>query len=176
MTPRAPKSAFGAPLREEHAVLRRRLDAVEDLAITLPILPRVKVLRELADALEFLTAHVTPHALAEEAILYPVIDQIAGSSETTVFMRAEHAEILGRIESLKLSAVRSQDAVAYEIEQRQLRLQLPGLSAILRMHLDVEENVLFPILEASLSEEEAARLLEEMVTAAHNSFTRGFSR
>ncbi|MBI2170091.1 MAG: hemerythrin domain-containing protein [Actinobacteria bacterium] len=166
MTPPA-TTTVTEPLRLEHAGLRAHLDALDDLAIRVIQSPAAEVVPEITDAVEFLARHVVPHALAEEAVLYPAVDDVAGSPMATATMRGEHVEILERIDALRLWTAGLGDAGTYEERRGHLSAQLHGLAAILRLHLEIEESILFPLLDAGLTPEQGAKLVADMVAVAH---------
>ena len=136
------------------------------------LLPELGVLRIAADAvgsadgaeqfdlaLRLLERHLLPHMAAEEAALYPTIDRLSGN-DATVALRHDHSEIRRRITTLG-SLRRSTEPSA--MLQHLLRAALYGLDAIIGLHLDREEHLYYPLLDANLSPEESA----DLVTAIH---------
>lgn len=152
------------PLRDEHREL-------------LPLLERVRAaadgvgsgsasMEAVDSAYEFLSAHLVPHAVAEEAALYPVVARIMGSPDATKTMEVDHAEVrrltgeLGEIRSHISESVPSSDQV------RDLRRVLYGLYTLVGVHFAKEEKVYLPLLDSRLSAEEARTMFEEMEAAA----------
>lgn len=154
------------PLRSEHAELRPHLDQLDTLAASLGRRDADTPAR-LAASIEFLQAHLLPHAHAEEAALYPVVEQALGAPGATATMVADHRDIARRIEALAATA-RDVDAGPPSAEQTEsLRAQLYGLSAILQLHFAKEEEVLLPILDTHLSDDQARDLFAAMADVAH---------
>ncbi len=142
------------PLRDEHRAL----------------LPEISALRAAADAVgtpaagerlesacRLLDQHLVPHMAAEEAALYPRIDELTGT-DATATMRHDHEEIRRRMVTLRELQGRTGAGVDSE-----LRAALYGLDAIVRLHLAKEEALYYPLLDAKLGGSEAA----EVVTAVH---------
>ncbi len=114
---------------------------------------------------EFLRGHLVPHARAEEAALYPRVEQAVGAPGATDTMKADHVEIVRRIDALA-DLVRAVDAGPASPDQvEQLRAQLYGLAAILVLHFHKEEDVL--LLDAKLSADDAKAMFADMVAVAH---------
>jgi iron-sulfur cluster repair protein YtfE (RIC family) len=143
-------------------------------------LPLLEKVREAADAVhegetvtdavesayEFLSGHLLPHAIAEEAALYPVVGRVMGSQEATKTMETDHAEVKRLTEVLgKLRAALPDNRPSAE-QARALRRVLYGLYALVRIHFQKEESVYLPLLDSSLTPEEANAMFEEMEEAA----------
>ncbi len=82
---RAPRSA--APLRGLEAIADEidRWDADEATHV-------------LGEIVGFLRAHLAPHARAEEQVLYPAVEEAMAAAGAPVTMRADHVEIVSRID------------------------------------------------------------------------------
>jgi iron-sulfur cluster repair protein YtfE (RIC family) len=149
-------------LRTGHAELQR---GVADLARTAAEVSDWSV-PDTPDRLRhvrgFLYARLLPHAEAEEAVLYPLMDKVMGAQGATATMVADHREIHRRIDAVASLA----DAVAQgppsHPELEALREHLYGLWAIVRLHLEKEEQLLFPLLDGRLSPADVRTLHEEM--------------
>lgn len=144
------------PLRDEHRAL----------------LPEIGALRAAADAVgttvadarldsarRLLDQHLVPHMAAEEAVLYPRIDELAGT-DVTVTMRRDHNEIRRRLVTLGELQGRAGAGAGVDSE---LRAALYGLDAIVRLHLAKGEELYYPLVDAQLGGSEAV----EVVTAVH---------
>jgi iron-sulfur cluster repair protein YtfE (RIC family) len=155
------------PLRSEHADLRPRLAELDSLAASLDQW-NVETPKRLREIVEFLQGHLMPHARAEEVVLYPSVEDVMQAPGATDTMKADHAEIIRRIDALaaKMISIDLEPTSAEETEQ--LRAQLYGLSAILALHFAKEEEVLLPILDAKLNVDEAAQLFARMSAVAHS--------
>lgn len=155
------------PLRDEHADLFPHLAELDRVAAGLDHWPADTPAR-LDGIVEFLRGHLIPHARAEEAALYPRFEQALGSAPgATDTMRADHVEIIRRIDRLA-ALVAAVDARPADPDQtEQLKAQLYGLAAILTLHFRKEEDVLLPVLDAMLSADDAKAMFAEMVAVAH---------
>jgi iron-sulfur cluster repair protein YtfE (RIC family) len=153
------------PLRAEHAELRPHLDALDALAAGLTNWEPDTAGR-LRAAVDFLVDHLLPHAAAEEAALYPAVEQALAAPGATATMAADHRDITNRIQALDAAVVGA--GVTPTPEQvESLRGQLYGLGAILQLHFAKEEEVLLPVLDAHLDADQAAALFAAMGHAAH---------
>jgi iron-sulfur cluster repair protein YtfE (RIC family) len=121
----------------------------------------------LGEIVEFLRGHLVPHARAEEQVLYPAVEQAMAAPGATATMRADHAEILARIDRLADTAATVADRWPDHAVARDLIHQLVGLSAILLLHFRKEEEVLLPVLDSTLSAGDADALFARMGEAAH---------
>lgn len=154
------------PLRNEHADLYPHLEALDTVAASLDEWDAGTPAR-LEEVVEFLRGHLVPHARAEEAALYPAVEKAMAAPGATDTMKADHVEIVRRIEALaSLVAAVGRDAPGMD-DREQLRAQLYGLGAILRLHFHKEEDVLLPVLDARLSEDDAQAMFDAMVAVAH---------
>ena len=152
------------PLRQEH---RELLPDVESLRTAADRVGSVApdVLACLVDkAAGFLTHHLIPHARAEDAALYPVVDEVMGASGATATMRREHVEVAEM--TAELEGLRAR-LLAGEAVDNDLRRVLYGLYTLVRVHFAEEEDVYLPLLEERLSPDAAARMLTAMHHAAH---------
>jgi iron-sulfur cluster repair protein YtfE (RIC family) len=154
-------------LRDEHAELAPKIERLRVLAdgltsssATLTIKPR------LDEALEFLQEHLTPHAMAEEAVLYPAVEEAMGAPGATATMARDHVGVMALTEAmaeLRAGIRASGPSTAQILEARRL---LYGLYALVGLHFAKEEEVYVPILEAKLDAAGAAALYARMEEAA----------
>lgn len=164
---RLPMEGVMQPLREEHAELAPEIERLRVLAdgltsssATLTIKPRIE------EALEFLRGHLVPHAMAEEAVLYPAVEEAMGAPGATATMSRDHVEVVALTDALAglRSAIRAYGpSTAQILEARRL---LYGLYALVGVHLAKEEEIYVPILEARLDATRAADLYRRMEEAA----------
>lgn len=94
-----------------------------------------------------------PHASWEEATLYPLIDELAGGRRErfTAPARYEH-EIMKRwLEELELEASKTVP------DPRVFARRAQSLFGLVRAHLEVEEQVLLPLIDRRMSREELER-------------------
>lgn len=156
-------SAF-RPLHEEHRALLPHVERLRELADRLGELSPGETASRVAEAHDFLTRHLMPHAEAEEEVLYPAVARALGAAAATETMSLEHAEVArmaGELGRLRDRANYSED------DLRTLRRLLYGLYAVVGGHFAKEEEVYVPLLEASLGPEEAQRIVAEMGAASH---------
>jgi iron-sulfur cluster repair protein YtfE (RIC family) len=177
-------------LRSEHTVLRSHLDRLDTVAATLThhgddiaalITGAVAGLgvvdwktpgsgstawrlAEVVGCVEFLQHHLIPHARAEEAVLYPAVEEALGAPGLTATMAADHRDIMRRIDALAATAVRDREPSRDQVES--LRRQLYGLTAILDLHFAREEELLLPLLDAHLDENQARAVVAAWPTAS----------
>jgi iron-sulfur cluster repair protein YtfE (RIC family) len=155
------------PLRAEHRELLPHLRALDTTADEVDRWDRDEALRVLGDVVEFLRGHLVPHATAEEHVLYPAVEEAMAAPGATATMRADHVEIVARIDRLAATARAVQGRWPDPHLARDLAHQLVGLAAILQLHFAKEEDVLLPVLDETLSPERASELFSRMAEAAH---------
>jgi len=93
----------------------------------------------------FLTEELVPHELAEEEDVYPVLAATAGTEDPTPPLRHTHREIV-RLSRLLGTAVAALDGPPTDEDLPEFRRLLYGLYAVLRLHLEQEEEA-FGILD-----------------------------
>jgi iron-sulfur cluster repair protein YtfE (RIC family) len=155
------------PLRAEHRELAPRLKALDTAADEIERWDRDEALHVLGEIVEFLRGHLVPHAHAEEQVLYPAVEDAMAAPGATATMRADHAEVVARIDRLATTADTVQRRWPDPDLARDLAHQLVGLAAILQLHFAKEEDVLLPVLDDTLSPERAAELFARMGEAGH---------
>jgi iron-sulfur cluster repair protein YtfE (RIC family) len=153
------------PLRDEHRELlphieslRAAAEATEGDADTL--------LPPLDEALAFLYRHLIPHAQAEDAVLYPKVEQAMHAPGATATMRRDHVEVVAMTQELQQlrEGLGGQPTVA---QRRSLQRVLYGLYAVIRLHFAKEEEVYVPVLDETLTPDEADAMFTAMHKAAH---------
>ncbi|QYG95186.1 hemerythrin domain-containing protein [Iamia sp. SCSIO 61187] len=156
-----------APLRAEHRDLMPHLLALDAAADEAAGWGRDVAVATLAEIVDFLRGHLVPHAAAEEAVLYPAVEEAMSAPGATATMRADHEEIVARIDQLADAVSRVEQRWPDAELGRDVTHQLVGLSAILQLHFRKEEEVLLPVLDASLDDATAAALFARMEEAGH---------
>jgi iron-sulfur cluster repair protein YtfE (RIC family) len=154
------------PLRDEHATLLPHIAELDAVAAGLDHWQADTAAR-LDSIVEFLRGHLVPHAQAEEAVLYPAVERVMGAPGATDTMKADHDEIVARIDRLAGATATVGTAPASPEQAEQLRAQLYGLSAILHLHFRKEEEVLLPVLDTHMSADDAHQMFAEMAAFAH---------
>ena len=133
-----------APLRAQRARLRETLAAISERVGALP--GRVDGARsdEMRAIVAALDACLRPHLAWEERTLHPVVDKYAceGPAAFSASMRYEH-EIIHRW-CAELARQSGGDPLAFA-------RQADRLLGVVLAHFELEEHVLFPILDRTLS-------------------------
>lgn len=149
------------PLRDEHKELIPHIEKILEVANCIPEAPLEEIRDGVKEVYEFLAYHLIPHAQAEDAALYPTLQKVLGSPDSTRTMSRDHVEVGRYIEELA------------ELQQglspknfKALQRVLYGLYALVKVHFAKEEEVYLPILEERLSPEEAKEMFEAMEDAA----------
>jgi hemerythrin-like domain-containing protein len=154
------------PLRHEHSDLLPHVAELDAAAARLGDWNTDDPER-LGAVVEFLRNHIVPHAGAEEAVLYPAVEEVMGAPGATDTMKADHVEVVRRTDELEEHIATIGAGPPTSAQAEQLRAQLYGLGAILRLHFAKEEDVLLPLLDANLSADDAAELFAKMGAVAH---------
>jgi iron-sulfur cluster repair protein YtfE (RIC family) len=149
------------PLRDEHKELIPHIEQILEVADSLPEASLEQIRDGVKDVYEFLAYHLIPHAQAEEAALYPVVQKVLGSPEATKTMSRDHVEVGRYVDELA--------ELQLDISQRKfkaLQRVLYGVYALVKVHFAKEEEVYLPILDERLSLDEAREMFEAMEAAA----------
>ena len=155
-----------APLRAEHRELLPHVEELRAAAEAVGKAPPERVAALADGCLVFLTQHLIPHARAEEAALYPAVQKVLGSPRATATMSRDHEEV-GRL-TAELHDLRARWAAA-EVDSRMaadLRRILYGLYTLVKVHFAKEEEVYLPLIEESLTPEEAEAMFSAMQETA----------
>lgn len=153
------------PLHEEHQELRPHIEQLREAADAVGG-PWSDVAPLVDDALGFLQHHLAPHADAEDAALYPVVQRVMRSPLATATMSRDHLEVHDLTARLRAARETVGDGDPDPSSERELRRLLYGLHALVSVHFAKEEEVYVPLLEASLSPEQAAQMFSAMQAAA----------
>jgi quercetin dioxygenase-like cupin family protein/iron-sulfur cluster repair protein YtfE (RIC family) len=139
-----------AAIRAEHRELLPHLDHLVRLADAVPTLEEEALRDGLAGVLDFLRGILLPHAGAEDAALYPVVDRLLRAvGGTTRTMSEDHRAVETSIEELAALAERAPTVST----RRDIQRALDGLSALVRVHFGKEEDVYVPLLDRLSPEE-----------------------
>lgn len=159
-------TTFTQPLRDEHKELFPHIESLKVAGLSVHGILNQGSLDLIDEAYDFLSTHLLPHAHAEEAALYPVVQKVMGSRYGTATMSRDHVEVERLTRELGL--LRGQVS-ASEIGAKQaneLKLVLYGLYTLVKVHFAKEEEVYLPLLDANLTADEAAEMFEAMEAAA----------
>jgi iron-sulfur cluster repair protein YtfE (RIC family) len=147
-----PVSAFA---EREHRDLDRGLDRIHLVASEMARRPTPELSSLVLGVLNWLHSTLDPHIAWEEAAAYPEIDIRAGTTWATRSARLEHRQIRARIARIQRDWVSLHDA-AHPDGRTEAQANLFALEALLRAHLDTEEELLIPVLaEATAIEPDA---------------------
>ncbi len=146
---------------EHHHLLWHHVDLLDSLAErlasdcldTVGLVEELPLLREAHDGL---TRDLVPHMDTVEAAVYPTLERLAATHNSTVPMAIEHREIRRLVASLGSFI----DNLPSEVDRGSvliLRRILLRLHALLKAHLS-EEELYIPILEDRLTPVEEAAL------------------
>jgi iron-sulfur cluster repair protein YtfE (RIC family) len=155
------------PLRDEHKELFPSVDRIRQVAEMISDAPVAEIRNGVEDVFDFLANHLKPHAEAEDAALYPVVQKVLGSPEATKTMSRDHVEVgryIAELEALK-NGLTDQPLTAEQATS--LRRVLFGVYALVKVHFAKEEEVYLPILDQRLTPESAREMFERMEAAAH---------
>lgn len=156
------------PLRNEHKELFPSVDRIRQVAELIGEAPISEIQQGVEEVYDFLACHLKPHAEAEDAALYPVVQRVLGSPDATRTMSRDHVEVGRYIEELA-SLKENLSDMALTLEQTQsLRRVLYGVYALVKVHFAKEEEVYLPVLDLRLTPELAQEMFEAMEEAAHS--------
>lgn len=147
-------------IRQQHGRLQAGLGRVAELRDELHMLTVDTVKQRLDKVRQFFRTVVQPYARAEEVILYPDMVVRFNVHLSSGLLR-EHGAIERRLGALD-DVRRAMDASG--VVPTGLREQLDGLLRVMRAHLRDQEEVILPVLDASLSRKQAEALQDRMET------------
>ena len=155
------------PLRDEHKELFPHVDQIRQVAELIGDAPIAEIRSGVEQVYDFLANHLKPHAEAEEAALYPVVQKVLGSPDATKTMSRDHVEVGFYIEELASLRNGLTSDVLTTVQIKSLRRVLYGVYGLVKVHFAKEEEVYLPILDQRLTPESAQEMFEAMETAAH---------
>ena len=118
-------------------------------------------------AYKFLTRELIPHAKAEDLALYPMVQKVMGAKEATATMSRDHVEVDRLTAELGDLLIKLDRAAITDEQANSMRRILFGLYALVKVHFAKEEEIYLPLLDARLTEKDAAAMFEAMEHAAH---------
>jgi iron-sulfur cluster repair protein YtfE (RIC family) len=154
------------PLRDEHKELLPHIESLRNAGLAVHGTLSQTSIDLIDEAYAFLTNHLLPHAHAEEVALYPVVQKVMGSPYGTATMSRDHVEVERLTREL---AMLREQVSATEIgaaKANELKRVLYGLYTLVKVHFAKEEEVYLPLLDASLTAEDARAMFEAMEAAA----------
>lgn len=155
------------PLRDEHKDLFSSVDRIRQVAELVGDASIAELQEGIAEVYNFLAAHLKPHAEAEDAALYPVVQQMLGSPDATKTMSRDHVEVGTYIDELASLQKNMNGAELTSVQIQSLQRVLYGVYALVKVHFAKEEEIYLPILDQHLTPESAQEMFEAMEDAAH---------
>jgi iron-sulfur cluster repair protein YtfE (RIC family) len=157
-----PMHPLTQPLRDEHLELLLHLERIRTVADAIGMAKSESVREGVEEVYTFLMHQLTPHAQAEERVLYPTIGRLLGTPTATTTMSQDHREIERLTQAL--GTLRSQLA-GESLDEPEVQAQrriLYGLYALVSVHFAKEEDIYLPLLDTRLTKQEAQKMFEEM--------------
>lgn len=145
------------PFRAEHAEIKAHLVHVAAWTGALAKQKPEEQRATMKKIVGFFEEHIKPHAGWEEKVLYPAVDRRActGKHPFTATMRYEHTVVGRMIDELsRMAAAPAPDAVAFA-------RRTDNLLGVLEAHFGEEEEVLLPILDATMTPADFQREIGE---------------
>lgn len=160
------------PLRDEHKELYPHVDSLRQagLAVHGNLIP--ESIAKIDESYTFLATHLLPHAYAEEAALYPVVQKVMGSPHATATMSRDHVEIEQLTHQLGELLAELKPGEIGASKANELKRLLYGLHTLVKLHFAKEEEIYLPLLDEQLTSEEAKTMFETMENAAHQAMAR----
>lgn len=154
------------PLRDEHLELLPHIERLRTIADAIGMASGESVRQGVEEAYAFLTQQLTPHALAEERVLYPTVGRLLGAPTATATMSRDHREIERLTRELASLRLQMAGTSMDEAEVLALRRVLYGLYALVAVHFAKEEDIYLPLLDSRLTAHEAQQMFVEMERTA----------
>jgi iron-sulfur cluster repair protein YtfE (RIC family) len=141
-----PSAPVTAPLRAARAQIRRALAALAERIGALPSLPLEERAAAMGRLVAELDERLRPHLEFEERTIHPVVDKFAceGPAAFSASMRYEHTIIYRWLAELGQRAGDASAAVAFS-------RRADNLLGVVLAHFELEEEVLFPVLDRTMS-------------------------
>jgi heavy metal translocating P-type ATPase len=136
----AADAALTSRFRDEHEVIRADIEELRSTADSLGYTAPDQALARVRRAYRMLADQVEPHEQAEERELYPALDRVLRSPEATATMSRGHAEIAHQVRRLGQLLDEIGSGPPDDADIADLRAQLYGLHAILRLHTTQEDE------------------------------------
>jgi len=152
------------PFRDEHVVIWEHLGHIQHMIEMVEGLMGEEAREPMQRVVDAYESHIASHAQWEEENLYPVVDRLAGAGDYTFTASMVHEHrIVGRwIDELRAIQTSAQPDGAVFVQKASMLLGL--ISA----HFEVEEEVLLPVLDSQMSQEEFEHeVLSKMEGHAH---------
>jgi len=133
-------------LEQEHREIANGLGRINQVAGHAERFSVADAVTELNSLLLWLETSLEPHTAWEEEWLYPRLNELVGSPWPAKLLAFDHQQIRERIELLKVE----RDTLTHGSMPSRLRdlpIQLYGLDAMIRCHIEREDRFLLPVLD-----------------------------
>jgi heavy metal translocating P-type ATPase len=142
------EAALSRRFSAQHDELRSGLALLRPAADNLDREPWADSRQELRRTQRFLADVLLPHEIAENDVLYPMLDRVLGGHDPTATMSREHVEIAHLVNRLGRVLDEVGDEEPDREERDELRRLLYGLDAVLGMHFAQEDEGFFSLLDS----------------------------
>lgn len=132
-------------VRHEHTDLNAGIERVHATACEIASIPADRLSPRIVGIVTWIERTLKPHMTWEETWLLPEVDRRANTPWLARLVRFDHRQILRRGEALGADAIRLAHGPEAEATA-QARCDLFALEALLRAHLEREEQFLLPLL------------------------------
>jgi regulator of cell morphogenesis and NO signaling len=146
-------------LKSEHPPLLAQLDGLFNLTKQIEADSGEENFLELISKVKEFKAALDPHSEREEGVLFPMMGVYIGTTSGPIaVMEYEHDQAKAKIHDFLEKA----HSCEREDEQKNLAALIKGAYFILTEHFAKEENVLFPMAERMLSDDEKEELFQKI--------------
>jgi regulator of cell morphogenesis and NO signaling len=147
-------------LKGEHPSLLAQLDELFQLTQKIEQQADFETFTNLKDKVVKFKAELDPHSEREEGVLFPMMGVYIGTTSGPIaVMEYEHDQAKAKIKEF----LSSTEEIKLSVEEIKLKANLiQDAYHILTGHFAKEENVLFPMAERMLSEEEKEELFQKI--------------
>ena len=135
--------AFG---EHEHRDLAWGLGRIHEAGSSIGTGTHVETRHAIRDIVAWAAMTLEPHIAWEEAWLYPQIELLTRTPWSTRAARFDHRQIAAFVARLRVGEATAAHALT-PATANELRCDLFGLEALLRAHIDREEQLLLPVLD-----------------------------
>ena len=126
-------------------------------------------MKALEGALEYLQGQFLPISRAEEFTLFIAVDGVTGAVDSCSVMKAQHTTIMRMTGDLAQAIEAAKTDGDLDAYAKYLHPLLYGLYALIRAHLESEDDVYLPLLDEALSESQVAMVVDNMTRMAAGS-------
>lgn len=157
------------PLRAYRGQLHAGLNTLQVAASATTTAEQPIAMKALDGALAYLQGQFLPVSRAEEFTLFIAVDGVLGAVDSCQVMKAQHTTIMRMTGDLAqtIEAARTDgDVRSYT---KYLHPLLYGLYALVRAHLESEDDAYLPLLDAALSESQVGMVVDNLTRMAAGS-------